>query len=136
MCSLQPTVLSIFINDFPDSDNHATAFLWAKWLVSHKESKGIYIAEPRHVDLGYYTTSDEFKQTISLVKGLQPKPPGNDEPIKTILAGKLTQDDIDKSTINDLNSSGRSLNERERRLVSSLQSLPSNPWSSETIDRV
>lgn len=109
----KPAVLWVFINDFTDSDNHAAALVWAKFLVKHQDLKGIYIAEPRHVDLGYYTTSQEFGEIISLVDRLRPKPPGNDEPIKTVLAGKLTQDDIDKSTID-----GRPLNEKERSLVS------------------
>lgn len=109
---LKPEVLWVFINDFTDSDNHAAALVWAKFLVKHPNLKGIYIAEPRHVDLGYYTTSEEFGLIISLVDRLRPKPPGNDEPIKTVLAGKLTQDDIDNSTID-----GKPLTDVERNLV-------------------
>lgn len=114
----KPAVLWVFINDFTDSDNHAAALVWAKFLVKHQGLKGIYIAEPRHVDLGYYTTSDEFKEIISLVDRLRPKPPGDDEAIKTVLAGKLTQEDIDNSTIDDSTSADRPLNENERMLVS------------------
>lgn len=115
----KPVVLWVFINDFTDSDNHAAALVWAKFLVKHQGLKGIYIAEPRHVDLGYYTTSDEFKRIISLVDHLRPRPHGDDEAIKTVLAGKLTQEIIDKSTIvDDSNTAGRHLNENERMLVS------------------
>lgn len=114
----KPAVLWVFINDFTDSDNHAAALVWAKFLVKHKDLKGIYIAEPRHVDLGYYTTSKEFIEIISLVDRLRPKPPGNDEAIKTVLAGKLTQEDIDNSTIDDSTTTGRPLNDKERMLVS------------------
>lgn len=114
----EPKVLWVFINDSTDSDNHAAALVWAKFLVKHRDLKGIYIAEPRHVDLGYYTTSEEFKQILSLVDRLQPKPPGDDEAIKTVLAGKLTQRDIDESTIDDSTTTSRPLNEDERILVS------------------
>lgn len=106
-------VLWIFINDFTDSDNQAAALVWANLLVKHPDLKGIYIAEPRHVDLGYYTTSDEFKRIISLVGRLRPRLESGDEPIKTVLAGKLTNDDLDKSTVD-----GRPLKEDERKLVS------------------
>lgn len=106
-------VLWVFINDFTDSDNHAAALVWAKFLVKHPDLKGIYIAEPRHVDLGYYTTSEEFKECITLVGKLWPKLESGDEPIKTVLAGKLTEEDLDKSTID-----GKPLTKDQRKLVS------------------
>ncbi|KAJ4391682.1 hypothetical protein N0V93_005301 [Gnomoniopsis smithogilvyi] len=111
------SVLWVFINDFTDSDNQAAALVWAKFLAKHPDLKGIYIAEPRHVDLGYYTTSKDFGQIISLVGRLRPKLESGDEPIKTVLAGKLTEDDIDNSTIDDSTANGRPLTKDERNLL-------------------
>lgn len=108
------SVLWVFINDFTDSDNQAAGLVWANFLIKHPDLKGIYIAEPRHVDLGYYMTSAEFKQCIKLVGLLQPRLTSGDQPMKTVLAGKLTGDIIDNSTIN-----GRRLSKEERNLVSS-----------------
>lgn len=126
------SVLWVFINDFTDSDNQAAGLVWAKFLIKHPEMKGIYIAEPRHVDLGYYMTSAEFKRCIVLVGLLQPKLTSGDQPMKTVLAGKLTQDIINNSTID-----GRRLNEEERNLVS--LEIPaisiSWPWSIRSTDR-
>lgn len=108
-------VLWVLINDFTDSDNHAAALVWAKFLTKHHGMKGIYIAEPRHVDLGYYTTSREFGECIALVRDLEPRLEGADQPMKAVLAGnlKLTEDDINNSTYK-----GRELTENERKLVS------------------
>jgi hypothetical protein len=76
--------LFIIINDFTDSDNEATAELWA-WLLNLDPTvKGIYIAEPRWVNLGYYMTNKDFGRCMGLVKKLQPPLEGSDSPLTTV----------------------------------------------------
>lgn len=105
--------LFIFLNDFTDSDNEATAELWAWLLKLYPEVKGIYIAEPRWVNLGYYMTSKDFGQCIGLVSKLQPPLEGGDPALTTVLAGRLKEDMIKNRKVD-----GRPLNEVERDLVS------------------
>lgn len=105
--------LSIFLNDFTDSDNEATAELWAWSLERDPTVKGIYIAEPRWVNLGYYMSAPEFGRCIGLVSRLQPPLDGGDPPLTTVLAGRLTQEVIDSRKVD-----GRQLADDERDLVS------------------
>lgn len=108
-----PTVLSIFLNDFTDSDNEAAGLLWAWSLDRHPEREGIYIAEPRHVNLGYYMTSVDFGRCIALVSRLQPPLESGDLPLTTVLSGRMTRDIVNSRQVD-----GRPLNEEERELVS------------------
>lgn len=103
--------LSIFLNDFTDSDNEAAGLAWASGLDRHPERKGIYIAEPRHVNLGYYMTSADFGRCIGLVAKLQPGL--GEPPLTTVLAGRMTEDIIKSHRLAD-----RELNEEEKDLVS------------------
>lgn len=106
--------LFIFLNDFTDSDNEATAELWA-WVLKKlgPRVKGIYIAEPRWVNLGYYMTSKDFGRCIGLVSKLQPPLEGGDPALTTVLAGRLTEEMIKSRQVD-----GRPLNDDERDLVS------------------
>lgn len=106
-------VLSIFLNDFTDSDNEAAGLAWAWSLDRHPERKGIYIAEPRHVNLGYYMTSAEFGKCIRLVSRLEPRLESGDPALTTVLAGRMTREIINTRKVE-----GRPLNEDERKLVS------------------
>lgn len=104
--------LFIFLNDFTDSDNEATAELWA-WLLQRDPTvKGIYIAEPRWVNLGYYMSAPEFGRCIGLVSRLQPPLEGGDPPLTTVLAGRLTKEIIDSRKVD-----GRKLEDDERELL-------------------
>jgi hypothetical protein len=105
--------LSIYLNDFTDSDNEATAELWAWLLTLDPTVKGIYIAEPRWVNLGYYMTSRDFGRCIGLVSKLQPPLEGGDPPLTTVLAGRLTEDMIKSRKVD-----GKPLSDDERDLVS------------------
>lgn len=107
------SLLSIFLNDFTDSDNEASAEVWAWGLARTPDVKGIYIAEPRWVNLGYYMTSSDFGRCIGLVSKLQPPLEGSDPPLTTVLAGRLTEDMIKSRQVDD-----RPLNDDERDLVS------------------
>lgn len=109
--------LFIFLNDFTDSDNEASAELWAWVLKLNPGVKGIYIAEPRWVNLGYYMTSRDFGRCIGLVSKLQPPLEGGDPPLTTVLAGRLTEEMIRSRKVD-----GRPLNEDERDLVSRILS--------------
>lgn len=104
--------LFIFINDFTDSDNEATAMLWAWLLQCDPTVKGIYIAEPRWVNLGYYMSAPEFGRCMGLISKLQPPLEGGD-PLTTVLAGRLTKEIIDSRKVD-----GRQLEDDERDLVS------------------
>lgn len=95
------STLSIFINDFTDSDNEASAEVWAWGLEQNPSVKGIYIAEPRWVNLGYYMTSNDFVSCINLINRLSSSLEVKDPPLTTVLAGRITQDIIDKSKIWD-----------------------------------
>ncbi|KAK7703878.1 hypothetical protein SLS64_008823 [Diaporthe eres] len=104
--------LFIFLNDFTDSDNEASAELWAWVLKLNPGVKGIYIAEPRWVNLGYYMTSKDFGRCIGLVSKLQPALEGGDPPLTTVLAGRLTEEMIKSRRVD-----GRPLNDDERDLL-------------------
>ncbi|KAH8754606.1 hypothetical protein F5883DRAFT_650448 [Diaporthe sp. PMI_573] len=97
--------LFIFLNDFNDFDNEAAAELWARLLKLDPTVKGIYIAEPRWVNIDYYITSEDHRQCIRLVSKLQPPLEAGDPPFTTVLAGRLTEDII-KSTNRDWNMVG------------------------------
>lgn len=112
------SLLSIFLNDFTDSDNEASAEVWAWGLQRNPGVKGIYIAEPRWVNLGYYMTSSDFGRCIGLVSRLQPPLEGGDPPLTTVLAGRLTQEMIKSRQVD-----GRPLNDDERDLVSRIASV-------------
>lgn len=118
-----PSVLPIFLNDFTDSDNEAAALVWASFLEKHPEYVGIYVAEPRHVNLGYYMTSADFGRCIGLVARLQPPLESGDPPLTTVLSGRMTWDIIDSRKVE-----GRALNEEERNLVSNVGQQP-GLWS-------
>lgn len=118
----ESAVLSIFLNDFTDSDNEAAALVWASLLDKHPNVRGIYIAEPRHVNLGYYMTSAEFSQCIKLVTELKPPLESGDRPLTTVLSGRMTEDIIKSRQVD-----GRSLNDEERKLVSTTPSCTSRP---------
>jgi hypothetical protein len=109
----ESSTLSIFINDFTDSDNEASAEVWAWGLEQNPSVKGIYIAEPRWVNLGYYMTSNDFGSCITLINRLSSSLEVKDPPLTTVLAGRITQDIIDKSKIWD-----GALKEDEKDLVS------------------
>lgn len=109
----ESSTLSIFINDFTDSDNEASAEVWAWGLEQTPSVKGIYIAEPRWVDLGYYMTSNEFGLCIGLVGKLETPLKSSDPALTTVLAGRMTQEIIDNSTVD-----GRPLDKKEKDLVS------------------
>lgn len=109
-------VLSIFLNDFTDSDNEAAALVWASFLDKHPQVRGIYIAEPRHVNLGYYMTSADFSECIKLVAKLQPPLESGDLPLTTVLSGRMTKEIIESRGVE-----GRPLNEKERKLVGIMQ---------------
>ncbi|KAF3769694.1 hypothetical protein M406DRAFT_348841 [Cryphonectria parasitica EP155] len=118
----EDTELSIFLNDFTDSDNHAAGLAWACSLDLHPERRGIYIAEPRHVNLGYYMTSAEFTECIALVGKLRPPLESGDPPLTTVLAGRMTQKVIDSRKVADKTTDGkeldpRPLSEEERTLL-------------------
>lgn len=88
-----PRVVSVFINDFADPDNHAAFLIWVKLLAKYPGLvKGIYIAEPRHVHLGYYVTSKETGECMGLLSRLEPKL--QDLPISIYLGGWLTAEEI------------------------------------------
>lgn len=110
----EPSELYIYLNDFTDSDNAAAAVAWARFLDKHPERKGIYIAEPRHVNLGYYMTSADFSKCIDLVAKLEPKLDSGDPPLTTVLSGRMTEEIIESRQVG-----GRPLNDEERKLVSS-----------------
>lgn len=116
-----PEVLSIFLNDFTDSDNEAAALVWASFLDKHPQVRGIYIAEPRHVNLGYYMTSADFGQCIKLVAKLEPPLESGDLPLTTVLSGRMTQEIIESRQVE-----GRPLNDEERKLVGTImqQQIP------------
>ncbi|ROV98334.1 hypothetical protein VMCG_07140 [Cytospora schulzeri] len=95
-----------------DSDNEASAEVWAWGLAQNPGVKGIYIAEPRWVNLGYYMTSKDFGRCIGLVGKLQPPLEGGDPPLTTVLAGRMTLEIIDSRQVD-----GRPLNEEERKLL-------------------
>ncbi|KAL2285895.1 hypothetical protein FJTKL_07394 [Diaporthe vaccinii] len=109
--------LFVFLNGFTDSDNEASAELWAWVLKLNPGFKGIYIAEPRWVNLGYYMTSEDFGRWIRLVSKLQPALEGGDPPLTTVLAGRLTEEIIKSRQVD-----GRPLNDDERDLVSKVVS--------------
>lgn len=115
--------LSIFLNDFTDSDNEAAGLAWAWSLDRHPDRKGIYIAEPRHVNLGYYMTSADFSRCIALVARLEPKLDSGDLPLTTVLSGRMTWDIINSRQVE-----GRPLSEEERNLVGTNHE-PSDPKS-------
>ncbi|KAL2275334.1 hypothetical protein FJTKL_02130 [Diaporthe vaccinii] len=104
--------LFIFLNDFTDSDNEASAELWAWVLKLNPGVKGIYIVEPRWVNLGYYMTSKDFGRCIKLVSKLQPALEGSDPPLTTMLAGRLTEEMIESRRVDE-----RLLNDDERDLL-------------------
>lgn len=109
----ESSTLSIFINDFTDSDNEASAEVWAWGLEQNPSVKGIYIAEPRWVNLGYYMTSKDFGLCIELVKELSLTLEDlKDPPLTTVLAGRMTQDFINKS-----NTWNKALTEEENDLL-------------------
>lgn len=112
------SVLSIFLNDFTDADNEAAAVLWAWAMAPRPDIKAIYIAEPRHVNLGYYMNSKDFGRCIGLVAKLQPPVPGGDPPLTIVLGGRMTRDVIDNP---DLTVDGKPLTEADRDLVSGLR---------------
>lgn len=116
--SSKPSVLSIFLNDFTDADNEAAALLWAWSLELNPESitKGIYIAEPRHVNVGYYMTARDFGACISLVAKLSPSPREGYTPLRIVLSGSVPDEDYIKNP--QLKADGRCLTDRERDLVS------------------
>lgn len=120
-----PSTLSIFINDFTDSDNEASAEVWAWGLELNPSVKGIYVAEPRWVNLGYYMTSRDFGRCIGLVGKLQPPLEGGDPPLTTVLAGRMTKETIDSRQVD-----GRPLNQDEKDLVSKADpiSLGNSLW--------
>ncbi|KUI55608.1 hypothetical protein VP1G_02893 [Cytospora mali] len=94
------STLSIFVNDFTDSDNEASAEVWAWYLEQNPKVKGIYIAEPRWVNLGYYMTSQEFGRCIGIVARLKTSIGGLvDPPLTIVLAGRMTQKIIDESEV-------------------------------------
>ncbi|KUI64418.1 hypothetical protein VM1G_11207 [Cytospora mali] len=96
------STLSIFINDFTDSDNEASAEVWAWFLEQNPKVKGIYIAEPRWVNLGYYMTSEEFGKCIGIVSKLESRIDGSrlgDPPLTIVLAGRMTEDIINDSHV-------------------------------------
>lgn len=114
--SSKPSILSIFLNDFTDADNEAAALLWALSLELNPEIKGIYIAEPRHVNVGYYMSAEDFGACIGLVGKLSPAVPGEYSPLRIVLSGDV----LDDNYINDpnLRADGKELTSRERDLVS------------------
>lgn len=109
----EQSTLSIFINDFTDSDNEASAEVWAWGLEQNPSIKGIYIAEPRWVNLGYYMASSDFGKCIGLVGRLEPPLEGGDPALTTVLAGRMTKEIIDNRQVD-----GRKLNDEEKTLVS------------------
>lgn len=109
----ESSTLSIFINDFTDSDNEASAEVWAWGLEQNPSVKGIYIAEPRWVNLGYYMTSNDFGSCIKLVDNLPSNMKGKDPPLTTVLAGRMTPD-----IIKEIDNSSIQLEKKERDLVS------------------
>lgn len=111
----RPSVLSIFLNDFTDSDNEAAALAWACSLNQDPDRRGIYIAEPRHVNLGYYMTSADFSKCIALVARLEPKLDSGDLPLTTVLSGRMTWDIINSRQVD-----GRPLTGEERNLVGNI----------------
>lgn len=110
-----PSEVYIYLNDFTDSDNAAAGLAWAVSLERHPGRKGIYIAEPRHVNLGYYMTSADFSRCIGLVAKLEPKLASGDSPLTTVLAGRMTWDIINSRRVE-----GRPLSEEERNLVGTI----------------
>ncbi|KAH8758022.1 hypothetical protein F5883DRAFT_428162 [Diaporthe sp. PMI_573] len=104
--------LFIFLNDFTDSDNEAAAEIWAGLVGLDPTVKGIYIAEPRWVNLGYYMTSKDFGRCIGLVSKLQPPLEGGDPPLTTVLAGRLTEGMIKGRQVD-----GRPLSDDEQDLL-------------------
>lgn len=128
-----PSILSIFLNDFTDADNEAAALLWAWSLELHPEIKGIYIAEPRHVNVGYYMTASDFGRCIGLVGKLSPPVPGGFSPLRIVLSGSVLSDDyINKP---DLTVEGRPLTVEERDLVSTLLGSPCrSPTDDKTLE--
>ncbi|KAI7774617.1 hypothetical protein LA080_008060 [Diaporthe eres] len=106
------SLLSIFLNNFTDSDNEGSAEFWAWGLQHNPVVKGIYIAEPRWVNLDYYMTNTDFKRCLSLIGRLQPPLEGGDSSLTTLLAGRLTQNMIKSRQINS-----RQLTEDERDLL-------------------
>lgn len=111
--------LFLFINDFTDSDNEASAEVWAWMLEQNPQYKGAYVAEPRWVDLGHYMGSADFGRCIGTVGKLDPPLEDGEPPLTTVLAGRMTQEIIDSRRLIDSSQvEGRPLNEVERNLVS------------------
>lgn len=82
------THLSVFINDFTDSDNEASAEVWAWTLHMNPHIKGIYIAEPRHVHLGYFMNGQDVGRCFGIVSHLIPQM----RPDTTVIGGRMTED--------------------------------------------
>lgn len=115
--SPKPSVLSIFLNDFTDADNEAAALLWAWSLELNPDiKKGIYIAEPRHVNVGYYMTAKDFGACINLVGKLSPSPAKHSSPLRIVLSGSVLTDDYINRP--GLKANGKFLTDEERDLVS------------------
>lgn len=121
-------MLLIFLNDFTDADNEAAALLFAWALQLRPDIKGIYIAEPRHVNVGYYMTARDFGRCIGLVGKLTP--PVSDEftPLRIVLSGSVLTDEYINNP--DLKADGKSLTPDEIDLVSSMVAAISgnHPW--------
>lgn len=126
----QNKTLFIFLNDFTDSDNAAAAIVWAKWLLRHPDVDGMYIAEPRPVNLGYYMSGKDFERCIGLVKTLvsdliSPK----DKAPFLVLGGRMTEAIISSAKVQERDEKGntkgsqRELRPDEVELVRFSQSL-------------
>lgn len=114
-----PSILFIFLNDFTDADNEAAALVWARALELNPHIKGIYIAEPRHVNLGYYMNASDFGRCITLVNKLSPRADDNISAVRIVLGGWVLNDEYINRP--DLTVDGRELTKEERDLVSTLR---------------
>lgn len=114
----KPSILSIFLNDFTDADNEASALLWAWSLELRPDIKGIYIAEPRIVNVGYYMNANDFGRCIGLVAKLTPPASKEYTPLRVVLSGSVLTDEYINQP--DLKVDGKPITEDERDLVSHL----------------
>lgn len=116
--------LFIFLNDFTDSYNEATAELWA-WVLNRDPTiKGIYIAEPRWVNLGYYMPSRDFRRLIEYGGKLQHPLEGSKPSLATILENGLTKDTIKSSCPNNSNQASIQTAEEEDYSVNAMIGQP------------